>query len=307
MQGGAPIVWTVSLAKSYRNHDIIKNVNLNLKQGEIYTVLGTKGSGKTTLLKLLAGIITPTAGSIEMFGMNLSKKVSRKKLRRVGYMNGGTGFLSHLTVAENLDIHRKLMGVPGKQCIDDTLHRFYLAEFKNICVKELPNEIRRRLNVARALLHRPELLLLDEPVQGMDSYTQSEIFRLIHEHAASQQMTIVFTARRMEDVPSYSSQVGIIHQGEVIKQIKASDLSSQSMNHIIIKVNDVAKASVLLEQEMGIYNYRVVDHEYLWVFGKLNHSADINRILIRGNVDVYELRFGGKDDDLMKFLEEDEC
>ncbi|MCI1695709.1 ATP-binding cassette domain-containing protein [Aneurinibacillus aneurinilyticus] len=303
---GITVIRTYSLTKRFKSITAVDAVDLHIRRGEIYALLGEPGSGKTTLLRLLLGLMKPTDGVVELFGAK-HKHTDRKMMERIGYLHGDSGLLPHMTVVEHLEMHRKLMGIPGKQCIEEALRTLSLSECRHLRAAELPLDMRRRLALARALLHRPELLVLDEPLHGLEGDTRQDLLRLFRDLAQSRQATIVCTGRKLDEIQYTASRIGLMANGSVIKEFGASEILAHFRDRLDIKVSDTSKASVLLEQELRIHDYTVAGAGLISVYEQLHRSAEINRVLMLGNVDVYELSFGTTERSMHKLMEVTEC
>ncbi|MDI3329076.1 MAG: ATP-binding cassette domain-containing protein, partial [Alicyclobacillaceae bacterium] len=159
------VLRTRQLTKKYRGRAVVRGVNMTIRPGEIYGFLGQNGAGKTTTLRMIMGLIRPTSGEVELFGERLGKGNGRL-LERIGSIIEFPGFYPNLTAAENLEIHRRLMGMGNRDCIEEALDVVGLSEVRNRKVKTFSLGMKQRLGIARALLHHPELLILDEPTNG---------------------------------------------------------------------------------------------------------------------------------------------
>jgi bacitracin transport system ATP-binding protein len=159
------VLRTQALTKKYHNRAVVNNVSMNIKRGDIYGFLGQNGAGKTTTMRMIMGLIIPTAGSVELFGSEQSGGMG-KAYERIGSIIEYPGFYVNLNGAENLEIHRRYMKMNNKECIDEALKTVGLLDAKNQCVKNYSLGMKQRLGLARALLHNPELLVLDEPTNG---------------------------------------------------------------------------------------------------------------------------------------------
>lgn len=279
---------THNLTKHYKDKAAVDNININIKRGDIYAFLGQNGAGKTTTIRMIMGLIRPTSGSIEMFGETLNSR-NYNLYERVGSIIEFPGFYKNLTAWENLDMHRRLMGMQGKKCIEQALDTAGIFAAKDKKVKEFSLGMKQRLGIARALLHHPEILILDEPTNGLDPNGIKEVRQLILDLAHRRNITVLISSHILSEIQQLANKIGIIHKGRLIEEIDMNTLNEKNRQYINIKVNDDKKASMILEQNLGIFDYRVYEKGNLRVYEKLLESAKINSILVRNNLEVKEI------------------
>ncbi|QZY55858.1 ABC transporter ATP-binding protein [Crassaminicella profunda] len=282
------VLKTVNLTKQYKNKKAVDNLNIHIKKGEIYGFLGENGAGKTTTIRMIMGLVKPTGGSIEIFGENITSK-KNQYLERIGSIIEFPGFYPNLTAEENLEIHRRLMGVPGKKCIDESLEVSGILQAKNRKVKEFSLGMKQRLGIARALLHHPELLILDEPTNGLDPIGIKEIRELVLALSSKKNITVLISSHNLSEIQQMATTIGIIHEGRLVEEIDFDTLQDKNRHYIKIKVSDDKKAAMLFEEKLGISDYMVIEKNILRVYEKLSDIEKINRILIQNNVNVSEI------------------
>lgn len=282
------ILRTIGLTKIYKSNKAVDGINLNVRKGDIYGFLGQNGAGKTTTFRMILGLIKPTAGEVEIFG----KKVTRadtEHLERIGALIEFPGFYPNLTVEENLKIHRNLMGMPDRKVIDESLELVGLQQVKAIKVSRLSLGMKQRLGIARALLHKPELLILDEPTNGLDPAGIKEIRRLILDLAKTRQMTIMVSSHILSEVQHIANRIGIIHHGRLVDEMDIEDIDKINRHYLELKVMNERKAAYVLEQTCKIQNYRIVDHGVIRIFERWDEPALVNRMLVQDGVEVSEI------------------
>ncbi|MEK8127995.1 ABC transporter ATP-binding protein [Paenibacillus filicis] len=282
------MIKTTGLTKLYGTQKAVDQLNMTVKQGQIYGFLGQNGAGKTTTIRMLLGLIRPSSGSIEMFGERLS---SRKKeiLRRVGSIVEFSGFYENLTAAENLEINARLMGVPKKTAVDDALELVGLHREPRKQVGHYSLGMKQRLGIARAILHHPELLLLDEPTNGLDPIGIKEIRRMIGSLARERQMTILISSHILSEVEQLADRVGILHQGKLLEEVSLQELRTRSRKYLELQVSSDNKAAMLLETHFGIEDYEVHSDGVLRLYSHLDESGKLNRMLVEHGVEVMRL------------------
>jgi len=213
------------LKKSYKRVHALKGISFEIKKGELFSLLGPNGAGKTTTIRILTGLTKPDEGSIFIFGQRLSKnEISAKKF--IGYVPQQVNLDVELTVYENLLIHGLLFGMSLreiKERIEELLTLADLADRRSAKVKELSGGMRRRLLIVRALLHRPKILLLDEPTVGLDPHIRRKIWHLIKQ-IQEKGASILLTTHYMEEAEYLSDRVAFIFNGNILRVGKPKDL-----------------------------------------------------------------------------------
>ncbi|OAA86032.1 ABC transporter ATP-binding protein [Clostridium ljungdahlii] len=282
------ILTTYNLTKEFKSFCAVKNLNIHIKKGDIYGFLGQNGAGKTTTIRMIMGLIKPTSGEIELFSEKISNK-NRKVLERIGSMIEYPGFYPNLTAGENLEIHRRMTGVQGKDCIDETLKVVGISDVKNKKVKEFSLGMKQRLGIARALLHHPEFLILDEPTNGLDPIGIKEIRELIIDLCKKQGITFLISSHILSEVQQMANKIGIIHKGELLEEISYDELQRRNRHYINIKVDNDKKASFVLEEKLGIKDYVIWEKNNLRVYERLQEVSNINKALVSNDLLVDEI------------------
>lgn len=223
------VIMTENLQKSYGSQIRVKDLSLCVPKASVYGFLGPNGAGKTTTLKLLLGLIHPDRGNVWFFGEKMNKRNRLQILRHTGSLIEGPSFYGHLTGLENLQIIAKLKGVPSKE-ITRALETVRLTSQKDKKVKHYSLGMKQRLGIAMALLGNPEILILDEPTNGLDPAGIQEIRALIKELARTRSMTIIISSHILSEIEQMADHVGIIYRGELIFQGLLSELENQGGN-----------------------------------------------------------------------------
>ncbi|KQL39332.1 ABC transporter ATP-binding protein [Bacillus sp. FJAT-25509] len=208
------------LVKTFNKKEVIRNCNMAVPKGRVYGLLGVNGAGKTTILKMLIGLLHPTAGHIKIFGKDIHEN-KKYILRNVGSIIETPIFYEHLSATENLEIHLSYMGIQDID-IKKTLEIVGLNEIGNQPVSQFSLGMRQRLGIARAIIHRPKLLILDEPINGLDPVGIREIRELFLYLVKEYGMTIIVSSHILSEIEQISDVVGIIADGSVIKEIELS-------------------------------------------------------------------------------------
>lgn len=281
------VLRTHQLTKRYGKKLAVSGVNMTVKRGEIYGFLGQNGAGKTTTLRMITGMVKPTAGNIELFGRT-EEKGRHRLFRRMGTIIETPGAYRNLTAWENLDLHRRLMGVPEKERVEEILELVGLTEARNVKYKKFSLGMKQRLGIGRALLHQPEFLVLDEPTNGLDPQGIMEIRQLLRDLAEKRKITILISSHILSEIQQLATKIGIIHQGRLLEEIDYETLQQKNRHYLQLKVSDDRRAAFLLENRLRIADYQVAEPGVLRVYERLHESARINRLLIENGVDIAE-------------------
>ncbi len=284
------ILRTVNLSKKYKEKYVVKDVSMNIKKGDLYGFLGKNGAGKTTTIRMIMNLIKPSSGYIELFGKEINNS-SDIPLQRIGSIIETPGFYLNLTAEENLEIHRRLMRMPNKSSIDEALDMVGLLKAKKKLVKTFSLGMKQRLGIARAMLHHPELLILDEPTNGLDPVGIKEIRQLIMRLRVERNITVLISSHILSEVEQMARTIGIIHQGQLIKEMDADSIRSYNFQYLEIHVDNDKLASVVIERELGICNYKISKPQVIRIYEKLDQSQEINRALINNGVNIRQCSF----------------
>lgn len=278
------IIVTNELTKKYKKHTSVDGVNLRIERGQIYGFLGPNGAGKTTTIKMLLGLIRPTKGDIEIFGQNLYKN-RLQILQRIGALVESPTYYGNLTGRENLETIRRLRNLPKKR-VDEVLEIVRLTKVANRLTKEYSLGMKQRLGIAVALLSNPDLLILDEPTNGLDPSGIQEIRELIKELPKSG-MSVLVSSHLLSEIDQMATQVGIINKGKMIFQDSIERLRQKRKPLLKVGVSDVIEANAILK---GKGLRADLQKDFLWLpQTEPEFVSEINSILVHSGVSVYRL------------------
>ncbi|MBO4269442.1 ABC transporter ATP-binding protein [Microbispora triticiradicis] len=241
--GSVPVVHVSALSKRYGELAAVDEVTLIIERGEIYALLGLNGAGKTTLIRMLLGMIRPTGGSVSVLGAAVGAG-ERSAWARVGYLVEAPAAYPELTVRENLEVVRRLRRLTGSA--DEVIDRLALSPYADQQARTLSLGNLQRLGLAKALIHRPELLILDEPVNGLDPAGVVEIRTLLTELARDDGVTVFLSSHLLAEVALLATRIGIIHHGRLLQEIEAHDLERHVRRRLAVTSTQDTKARSVL-------------------------------------------------------------
>ena len=282
-----PAIRTLGLSKSFGPVKAVVNVNLEVRRGEIYGFLGRNGAGKTTTIRMLLGLVKPGAGEISIFGKPI-QGARAEILSRTGFFVESPAAYPNLTVTENLRIHQSLTRAPAS-AVGDVIDLLKLGEYADRRAGRLSLGNRQRLSLARALLHRPELLILDEPANGLDPAGIIEIRSLLRGLADRHGVTIFMSSHLLDEVEHLADRVGIVHAGRLVEEVDYRELRQHGTLAIEIEVDDVAGAERVLREELGLTGLSRSGGGALRVTDRAAKPAPIARALVGAGISLRRL------------------
>lgn len=238
-------VTTIGLCKRYGSETCVDHLALKVPQGAVYGFLGPNGAGKTTTLKMLLGLVHPSAGNVRLLGHELTPRTRLAVLREVGSLIESPSYYGHLTARENLEIVRRLRGLPAEE-IDEALRTVRLDGQVKKPVNHFSLGMKQRLGIAAALMGRPRLLLLDEPTNGLDPSGIQEMRELIRSLPSRYGMTVIVSSHLLGEIDQMADHVGVIRQGRLVFQGTMSGLHGMSAARLALRTQDNARARSLL-------------------------------------------------------------
>ena len=275
------LLTTNGLTKQYGRHKAVNAVNLHIRQGDIYGLIGRNGAGKTTILKMLSGLAAPTEGEFSLFGK--TGRDSYEYMSRVGTLIEEPGIYPNMSAAENLRLKCLAVGVRKKGTVDELLRTVGLADVGKKKVKKFSLAMKQRLGIALALAGNPDLVILDEPINGLDPQGIAEIRETLLRLNKEKNITFIISSHILEELSKIASNYGMIHDGVLLQEMTREELLSKCSERIELKTNDTRKACTVLEG-MGIEKYKVVDADTIQIFERLNDGGDITMALAGNGV-----------------------
>ena len=282
------VIETRNLTKQYGAQTSVNRVSLHLRSGRIYGLLGRNGAGKTTTMKLLLGLTRPTAGEVFLFGMPLPGN-EKKILPRVGSLIESPGFYPNLTGTENLKIFATLRGIPRSGAIREALDLVGLPYRDKKLFSQYSLGMKQRLAIALAVMHDPELLILDEPTNGLDPIGIAEIRAFLRRLCQERGKTILISSHILSEISLLADDVGIIDHGVLLEEESLAELEAKNGRYIHLTVSDAAQAARLLETQLHTAAFRVEDARSLHILDPELPLPDIARTMLADGLALYDL------------------
>lgn len=279
------IIETKNLTKVYGEQTVVNSVNLHIEKGSIYGLLGRNGAGKTTIMKMILGLTDISNGEVSVFNQNI--KGNEKKIHpRIGAIIETPGFYPNLTGTENLEIFAMLRGTAFPNAVKNALEVVGLPYKDKKLFGNYSLGMKQRLGIANAILHDPEVLILDEPTNGLDPIGIAEVRDFIKDLSVKKGKTILISSHILSEITLLADTVGIIDKGVLLEENSMEELNKKNRKYIILEVSDVSKAATILEKEFGITNYSVEDNNHIRIYSHGLDMAKINKSLVMNEISV---------------------
>lgn len=282
------ILQTSRLTKTIGGKELVRNVEIHVKKGEIYGFLGPNGAGKTTVMKMILNFWKPTMGTVELFGKPLTPQ-SYEVLRRIGSIIEFPTFYEHMTGEENLRMHCEYMGYYQHGSVEKALTMLDLSAAAKTPVKNYSLGMKERLGIARAILCKPELLILDEPTNGLDPAGMKQIRELLRMLCAEQGTTIVISSHILSEIESIADTIGIIHRGRMKKEIGLKEIEDMSLAYIELSVQNPERAAYVLADQLGLTNFKVMEGGLFRIYDGRVTTEEMAKALAVNEVAVISL------------------
>ncbi len=280
------VIQTMGLSKRYKDRWAVDHLDLQVEQGDIYGFIGQNGAGKSTTLKLLCGLARPTQGEALIFGKPIRDPAAR---RRVGALIEQPGLYPDLSGRENLRLYAALLGLdsPERQ-VEEILETVGLSPKEKKPVRHYSMGMKQRLGVALALLGGPDLLLLDEPINGLDPEGIREMRELLLRLNRERGLTILVSSHILGELSKIATRYGIIQQGRMVEQISAAELEQKCTDYLHLKADQPQKAAALLERELHITRWEMRPEGEIRIYEPTDAKA-VGRLLTQEGIAVEEM------------------
>ncbi|MFE4077255.1 ABC transporter ATP-binding protein [Peribacillus sp. YIM B13477] len=272
-------IQTNNLTKSYNGNEVVSNINMNVKKGEIYGFLGPNGAGKTTVMKMIMNLIKPTSGEIIICGETVTPS-SYEILKRMGSIIEYPVFYDKLTARENLELHTDYMGYYNKSAINTALDMVQLNNFEGKAVRDFSLGMKQRLGLARAIITKPEVLILDEPTNGLDPVGIKEFRNLFQMLSKDYGMTLLISSHILGEIEQIADTIGVIENGTLLEEVLMETIRLQNTEYIEIKTDSVKKAAYVIKEVLNITNFKILDDVTIRIYDMNTSQGEISKTLV---------------------------
>ncbi|WP_019639192.1 ABC transporter ATP-binding protein [Paenibacillus fonticola] len=279
------VIETKQLTKVYGEQTAVNSVNLHVKKGRIYGLLGRNGAGKTTIMKMILGLTPITSGEVNVFGQSIKGR-EKRVYPRIGAIIETPGFYPNLTGTENLEIFAKLRGTAAPHAVETALKVVGLPYKDKKLFSKYSLGMKQRLGIANAILHDPEMLILDEPTNGLDPIGIAEVRDFIKNLSATQGKTILISSHILSEISLLADDIGIIDHGILLEESSMSELEKKNRKYVLLQVSDIPKALLILERQFHLKDYSVQDDHTLRLYDTALDMGEINKALVTQNITV---------------------
>jgi len=279
------VIRTVGLTKHFKDVHAVEDLDLTVRRGEVYGFLGRNGAGKSTTIRMMLALVRPTDGYVEILGQRMAPNAVRA-FERIGSMVETPGFYGNLTVRENIEMQRDLLGLRRGGWVDEVVETCGLGEYLPRKAGTLSAGNKQRLGLARALIHKPEILILDEPTNGLDPVGIVQIRTILKQLADERGITVFLSSHILSEVQQLATRIGIIHDGRLLEEIGLDELRASNRAFLELRVSDAKRAAWVLEEKCGVKEYAVREEGRLRVYDGLDRAGELNRALIEAGVEV---------------------
>lgn len=281
------ILQTRNIMKSYRHFKALDNISITLKAGHIYGLIGENGAGKTTLMRVLTGLLYPTSGAFALFGKSEPSDILKMR-RHVGSTIEAPALYPEYSAFRNLELQRILIGNPDKEICDRLLEMVGLTEVKDKKVRKFSIGMKQRLSIAMALVGKPRLLILDEPINGLDPKNISQLRSLLKRLNEENDVTLFISSHILNELYLLATDYYIIHKGKIIESLTHDELDEKCRQYIKIKASELPKCITVIENEFNDAEYAVIDDETLHLFSHTDRAESIAKLFMENHIVIKE-------------------
>ena len=279
------IIETHNLSKIYQGRAVVDNLSIHIKKGEIYGFVGPNGAAKSTLMKMLLNLVKPDAGEITIFSNNLLEN-NFEILKRIGSIIENPYFYTNLTARQNLDLHCEYMGYHNKNHIENILECVGLLKDADKKVSKYSLGMKQRLAIARAILTKPEILILDEPIIALDPEGIREMRDLFYKLRTDYGVTILISSHILSEVEQIADTIGIIQNGKLLKEISMSEIHKYKTEYIEADVDKIELASYILEHNFGIKDFKIISENSIEIYDLKIAVKNISAAFVKNGIGI---------------------
>ncbi|MCM1190010.1 MAG: ABC transporter ATP-binding protein [bacterium] len=287
------ILQTRNISKSYRHFKALDDVSVTLKAGHIYGLIGENGAGKTTLMRVLTGLLYPTGGTFSLFGKTEPSDIQKMR-RYIGSIIEAPALYPEYSAYRNLELQRILIGNPDKGICDRLLETVGLTEVRNKKVRKFSMGMKQRLGIAMALVGKPRLLILDEPINGLDPKNISELRNLLKRLNKENDVTLLLSSHILNELYLLATDYYFIHRGKIIESLTHDELEEKCRRYISIKTSELPRCITIIEKKYSDAEYVCLDDETLHLFSHADRAEGVAKLLMENHIVTKEFSVTGQ-------------
>ncbi|MCM1050059.1 MAG: ABC transporter ATP-binding protein [Clostridiales bacterium] len=295
------ILQTKNISKSYHHFKALDDISITLQKGHIYGFIGENGAGKTTLMRILTGLSLATDGSYSLFGKEVhegKRRINHEEMqhikKRIGSMIEEPALYSEFSAYRNIELQRILVGNPDKSVCDELLKLLDLYDVRDKKVRNFSMGMKQRLSIALTLVGKPELLILDEPINGLDPKNISALRTLLKKLNEERGITMLISSHILNELYLLATDYIIIYKGRIIENLSHDELEAKCENYVKICTDSLPQCITVIEKELGVLNYKVIDDNTLHIYAYTEEPQKISQALTQNDIVIRELSVCGQ-------------
>lgn len=288
---GNSVITMTNITKRFKKAEVVKDFSLDVKNGSITGLIGPNGAGKTTIMKILAGLMFQTSGELSFYGSRDDLDLNR---RRMSFMIEAPIVDYNMTAYENLNYVRYVRGYPDKKRIDEVLDIVDLKDTGRKKALKFSLGMRQRLGIAMALLTKPEVLVLDEPVNGLDPEGIVEVRHILQRLSEDQGVTILISSHLLSELSELCTDFSIINKGQLVENLSLEELHDRCRSHIVLRTNNTEKTAAVLEDKLSIGSYKVLRSGDIEIYERLDAVERISKTVTDSGCIITKLYESGQ-------------
>lgn len=285
------VLQTNSLTKQYGKFTALDNANMTVYHQDIYGLIGKNGAGKTTLMKVVTGLTEQTGGTFKLFGK--SGSAAAKEKSRIGCLIENPAFFGNMTAYQNLKYYCLQKGITDLSQIDEALKLVNLTDAKNKKFRKFSLGMKQRLGIAFAILDNPDLIILDEPINGLDPIGISELRDTFRKLSQERGITLIISSHILSELYAVANRFLFIDGGKVLKEITKEELDKECSRCIVVTTDDTKKAAVTLESKLNITDYKVISENEIRIYDENAKTEILNKTLFQNGINVTGIHESG--------------
>lgn len=282
------ILTTENLTKAYGKHKAADQINIHIKKGEVYGLIGRNGAGKTTILKMICGLSTPTSGSFTFMG-NSGIKLG-KCMKDIGALIETPGLFPKMSAFQNVKLKCLSLGIKDNKYVDSLLEQVGLSNVGKKPTQSFSLGMKQRLGIALALVGDPKFIVLDEPINGLDPQGIAEMRQIIHRLSKEKGLTIIVSSHILEELVKVADSFAIINDGKLLDEFTSEELARRCSSYILLKTSSSKKTQQILS-DMEISGVEVLDDKNVKITSSIDDTSKVIEKLVNSDIAVYELAF----------------